>query len=254
MDNKNLFTEWVDAKNNAWFTTRSPYPDMPCYIAPYELPKCSNYSSYFRKGVSKDEVLTYLVEQVRILRFNNPDFSSEQVTIAVKGRLIYWLGNNTLKNNPALLDELLPVAVYSVYSDDSFTDKLKNVEYTKYWYSDEIVKLSGKGRAISDRFKAKQKARNELLAEGYRDDIKDASNEYRTVNFSVHPTMKDINGMTGYSNPTIRKYGKGQYILKGENLSKRISKVREMYPEITQREVSELLGEKVRTIRQYWKS
>lgn len=253
MENKpGIYLEWVAAKGSTWFTTRSPYPELPCYISPLALPTCSNFSSYLPNNASIQEVRHYLEVQVRILRFNNPKHTSFMVKTAITDRMLYWLGNRVLSRDAyyltTLLDEILVVCFQREDpSKGIYMDK------TKYWYSDEIVRMPGKGRTTSDRFKAKLAARQSVFTEGYVDDMRVASMEYRVSNFDVKPTVKVLKEETGYCNPTIKKYGREFYVLAGENIEQRVIRARRFFPEYVQQEIADLLGEKKRTVRQYWR-
>lgn len=252
-NNTNLYTEWSAAKADTWFTTRSPYPEVACHIAPNGLPSCSNTSSYLPFNSRDELVMEYLEREVRVLRYNNPTHSPWMIKSVVISRMAYWLGNAILTSGPKYLGAFLDVAIDSVFADREYINKIE-MQYTRYWYSDEIAKMSGNGKEKSDRFKAKRDARNAVISEGLTDDLRAASLEYRRDNFNVKPTIKILRDETGYSNPTIRKYGEDMYILSGENIEQRVQRAREVYPKFTQQEIAELLKETKRTVRNYWRT
>jgi len=183
------FSDWFAAKEGTWYITRSPYPDVSCYIAPVALPIVMNSSSYLRSNASVEEVKTYLTGQVRILRFNNPKHTPFMVKAAIISRMLYWRGNEVLFRDAYFLTELLDLVIDESFSEDC-ADYIMYWDKTKYWYSDKIVKMSGMGRTASDRFKAKQVARQSIISEGYKDDIKVASGEYKRGNFDVLPPLR----------------------------------------------------------------
>lgn len=246
-----MFSNWVAAKNGTWFITRSPYPEVPCYIAPVALPTVMNSSSYLVMNASVQEVKTYLTAQVRILRFNNPEHTPFMVKSAIISRMLYWLGNKVLFRDAYFLGELLDSITDECFSED-YADYIMYWDKTKYWYSDEIVKMSGMGRTASDRFKAKQAARQSIISEGYRDDIKVASGEYKRDNFDVLPPLKILTNVVRYSNNTVKKYGEGFYINQIDNIGQRVQRAKEIYPDRTQKEIAYILEVSIRTIKGYW--
>jgi hypothetical protein len=201
---------------------------------------------------SIQEVKDYLEVQVCILRYNNPDHTEFMVKSAILSRMVYWLGNAVLSRDAYYLGEMLNTIILDCFSNKDYVSKIE-MDSTRYWYSDDIMRLSGEGRSGSVRSKAKQAARSAIVAEGYTDDLKSASAEYRASNFNVKPTLKLLHEETGYADLTIRKYGRDYYILRGENIEQRVARAREVYPEHTQRMIAELLKESKRTVRLNWK-
>ena len=246
-----MFSEWEAAKNDTWFITRSPYPDVPCFITPVAQPTAMNYSSYLSIKASVQEVKNYLIDQVRILRFNNPTHKPLMVKAAIITRIVYWQGNAVLFRDAYFLTGLLDLVIDESFSEDC-ADYIMYWDKTKYWYSDEIVKMSGMGRTASDRFKAKQAARQSIISEGYIDDIKVASGEYKRDNFDVLPPLKILTNSVRYSNNTVKKYGEGFYINQIDNIGLRVQRAKEIYPDRTQKEIAYMLEVSIRTIKGYW--
>jgi len=249
----NFYSSWVAATNDTWFTTRSPHPELPCHIAPVPLPTCSNYSSYLPYNAPVQDVKDYLTAQIRILRFNNPEHTSHMVTSAICTRILYWMGNRVLLRDPYFLGDMLQTIIDECFSEDC-TYFINSMDVTKYWYSDEIIGMSGIGKASSGRSKAKQAARQLILAEGYRDDLKVVSGEYRRDNFNVLPPLKTLTDSVKYSTNTVKKHGKDLYINQVDNIGQRVKRAKEGYPDPTQKEIAYLLGVSIRTIKEYWKS
>lgn len=248
----NLFSKWRLAKDNKLFKTRSPYQDIQCYISPIPLPTCSNFSSYLPVNCSMKEILDYLEGQVRIVRFNNPEFDKFQVKTLISERLAKWKGNAILFKDSYYLNELLENVTENCYNDDEFESKIV-MEYTKYWYSDDIESLQGKEDSISKKRKVKQVVRAAAVSENYVKNIRAAADKYSVSNFNVKPTLKILQISMSCSRGTIEKYGKDFYILSGENIMLRVVRARQLYPEYTQQQIADLLEEKKRTIKEYWK-
>lgn len=247
-----LYQDWVSARNGTWFTTRSQYPEIPCFISPVALRTCSNYGSYLPYKASVELVLEYLEDQVRILHYNNPGHTRFMVKSAIDTRIAHWVGNAVLKRDSYFLGRMLEEVIDDCFNDPDFAQKI-SFGYTKYWYSDQIMNMSGNGRSGSVRSKAKQQARQAMLCEGYTDDLRNASVEYRGMNFDVRPTIKILSTETGYSDPTVRKYGKDFYIMRVANIGQRVERARSVYPGFTQQQIADLLKETRRTVRMYWK-
>lgn len=252
-NNTNFFSEWRAANDGTWFTTRSPHPDVPCFISPVPLKTVSNCSSYLPMDADVAEVKYYLEQQVLRLKYNNPEHTPFMVVSVITSRMAYWRGNDVLRKDAYYLGGLLRSVINECF-DDSQPPLVMNCDTTKYWYSDEIINMSGVGRQGSERFKAKQAARQSIISEGYRDDFKVASMEYRRDNFDVLPTIKILTNNVPYTKNTVAKHGDDFYIHRVENIGQRVQKAREVYPKLNQTEIADILGESKRTVREYWRS
>lgn len=244
----NIFSNWKAAKDGTWFTTRSPYPEVPCHISPVPLKTVSSYSSYLSLRASVSEVKEYLEQQVLILKYNNPEHKAWMIKAAITSRIVYWKCNNILRKDDYYLGEMLQLILNDCFADGNSTPTMKYDE-TKYWYSDEISKLSG-----GDKTKAKQVARYAVVSEGDRDDMRESSLEYRRENYDVLPTVKVLSHKSRYSRNTVIKLGEGLYIPQVDNIKQRVQKVREFYPELKQKEVAEELVVSLITVKRYWRS
>jgi hypothetical protein len=253
VEKRGFFSEWKATIDGTWFETRSPNPNLPCFISEKALPKCRNFGSYLRKNVSLIVVKDYLQKQIYILRFNNPTYNPHMARVAFLRHIVPWIGNGILENGFRLNLDMLDEVISECYEDDCVVSKI-NMEYTTIWYSDDILKLSGDCGNKSQRAKAKQVARTALKSKVYIDDLRDYSHEYQFMNMGVMPTQKILAEDAFCSLNTVKKYGTNFYILSGENIKQRVIRARELHSEYTQQQIADLLKENKRTIRQYWKS
>ena len=253
----NLFSKWRAFEANTWFTTHSPYPETPCYIAPVPLMTIRNSSSYLKMGASLKDVKHYLEQQVLILKYNNPEHPTSHIKSIVISRIAHWQCNNILRKDAYYLGELLDSVIEECFSDDcTLTIKCANgtkyADTTRYWYSDEIMKMQADGSKSSQRAKAKFATRREVISGGYKDDFRVETYEYQADNYNVLPTVKILADNTGHSSDIINAHGKEFVISHLANSQQRVQMIREFNPGIKQVEVVKILGLSIRTVKKYW--
>lgn len=250
----NLYTEWLAAKDDVWFSTRSLFPDLDYYLAPNPLLKCSNYPCHFYDEFTIDEVLQYFIVQIAILRFNNPSFSKDQISTSISSRIIYWKGNVKLNKDPYFIRELVPQAIKEVFMMENY-QAIIEMDHTKHWYGDRIEKLPNQrdGKTWGEKTKVKQQLRAKYNSEIKVEFIKEACQEYRFNNFNVLPTVKYLIDETGYSGNTVRTHGKEYFIGQMDNSKQRINTLMKLYPYLKQKEIAEKADVSLRTVERYVK-
>lgn len=250
--NANIFSAWRAAMDNTWFTTRSPYPELPCYISPMPLMSARNDSSYLSMNAPISDIQYYLEQQVLRLKYNNPNHTPFMVEAVITTRIAYWRCNDVLRRDAYYLGELLHSIIEECFGENC-TSTIEYFDITKYWYSDEIMQMSADGSKSSERYKAKLEARRAVISEGYKDDFRVATHEYKADNFNVLPTVKILSNNTGRSREIINVHGKEFIISQLDNTKQRVQKVREFYPELTQKKVAEILAVSLVTVKRYWR-
>lgn len=250
-NNTNLFSKWKANIDDTWFTTRSPHPEVPCYISPMPLRTVHNSSSYLRMDASVSDIKYYLEQQVLRLKSNNPEHIPYAIKTVMIERIARWECNTVLRRDDYYLGELLDSIIEVCFSEDC-TLTIEYADVTKYWYSDEIMKMKADGSKSSERAQAKLAARRAVISEGYKDDFRVETYEYKADNYDVLPTVKILSDNTGHSREIINVHGKEFVISQLDNTQQRIQKVREYYPEFTQKKVAEMVGVNIRTVKRNW--
>lgn len=196
------------------------------------------------------------------LKYNNPYMFESQFMKVIKG-FLKWAGKNF--NNAIVVDAVGNNKIMAMANDfykfgdplpilKSKIKELKEYNYPidmrEHWYCERIEILKG-----SEKFKEKSRVRNKAIGTAIRQDLEQATFEYRSQNWMAYPTVKYLSVHSGYSEPTIRKHGKALTVGKKINTVQQIYGVFQSHGvnTFTQMEIADALAIDIRTVNRYWK-
>jgi len=241
--------------------TRTPYPEFDYVVTPNKYPYCANQSlySYLRKSnfwlkwvdVTPDLVLGYVTEQIAILRYNNPD-ADKNDTLMTFLMMTRWGSENAL--DKIAYDTVL-ATLNTVYEVDNYDDII-NMTYKSVWYSDNIMKpprIQGETwKEYVERLrKGKIAARSRFKNMEAKSIIEEESLTLQSNSGGVIPTPQMLNNLTEIPVRKIKEVTEEDRVWQTKTkmniqIIKNLKKTR---PEITQNEISEVLGISTRQVR-----
>ena len=241
--------------------TQTPYPEFDYIVTPNYYKYCASQSlfSYLRKGnfwlkwvdVTADQVLRYVEEQAAILRYNNPDITSS-ICLVTLYRLFGWGSENPLDKVATQTVENIVNLIYSVEDvEDIINMQIKNV-----WYSDRIMKpIRFQGETWKDYAErirvGKVKCRTEYKNFEAKSILEEESFSFQLSAGGVIPTPQILNERTEIPVRKIKEVTEENVVwqTKTNMHLQSVSKLKELNPNITQREIAEFLGVTERQVR-----
>ena len=245
--------------------TETPYPEFDYVVTPNKYANCANQSlyTYLRKthfwlkwiDVTPDLVLGYVTEQIAILRYNNPKADKNAVLMTFL-MITKWGSENPL--DKIAYDTVL-ATLNTVYEIDNYEDVI-NMTYKNVWYSDRIMKpprLQGETwKEYVERLrKGKIAARSKFKNMEAKSIIEEESLTLQSNSGGIIPTPQILNNLTEIPVRKIKEVTEEDRIWQTKTkmniqIIKNLKKAR---PEITQKEIAEVLGITDRQVRKILK-
>jgi len=246
--------------------TQSPYPEFDYIVTPVEHEFCANQSlfTYLRRGnywlkwldVSADQVLEYVVEQISILRYNNPKASKAEVLL-ILSKIFRWGSENPIGK---IAFDTISSTLNELYSVDNYQDII-NYTYKTVWYSDRVMKpirIQGESwKEYTERLRqTKVKARVTYRNQEAQAIVNEESNTYQVERGGIIPTPQILFALTEIPVRKIREVSEEDIIWQSKTKMNMqiIRSFQLMDPSITQLEIAEALGMTDRQVRKIIKT
>ena len=241
--------------------TETPYPEFDYIVTPMPYEYCGNQSlfAYLRRDnywlkwveVTPDKVLEYVTEQIAILRYNNPEATKSQVLIALH-KIFRWGTENPLDK---IAYETLEATLSTVFEIDNYEDII-NMTEKNVWYSDRIMKppriLGETWKEYTERLRqGKVKARSQFKNMEARFIVEEESFTFQDSSGGVIPTPQILNKLTEIPVRKIKEVSEEDRVwqTKTKMNLQIICNLRKSNPNITQKDMAEILGMTDRQVR-----
>ncbi|WP_428743129.1 hypothetical protein [Tenacibaculum sp.] len=249
--------------------TQSPYPEFDYIITPVDYKYCANQSLFsFAKGfnykfswidITPAMALDFVYVQTCILIFNNPNNTDSTQFLTTLDKIFKW---GTEDPYEKIAYETVAEVVEAVLWADNYLEILedKGYDYVIYdkslWYADHIMKPSRfqdeTWKEYSNRIRRlKAEARGSYKNLEARARIMDKSRELKSNDLGIAPTPQTLNTVTKYDIRIIKEVTEKGVVWQDKTMYNKMKylKLKSLYPNYTQEELSEMMNISLRTLQ-----
>jgi hypothetical protein len=152
--------------------------------------------------------------------------------------ILRWRENAPLLNNKKIVKIIDNEYEHIVSAFDSIENLILWKRSTLYWYSFNVESTEDR----NDRKELKNRLRQELNADDYRDALETSSDEYQERFWGAMPTRKHLEVDTEFCRQTVNRYGTGLYVTKALNTQMLVDGARNLHGGLTQVATAKLIS------------